>query len=245
MARFEHTMALVPLVAIGGAAAIATMAGGIIALKFASKRPVLAGFGAGAVVTIAFFDLIPEAFHTAGGLFRPFGLGACIVAGFLLYLVLDRIGQTRTARSGPSRWGFGAAPLVLHSTLDGLGIGVAFLASPQLGMAVTVAVLTHDLVDGANTVALSVGGVGYRFRPWIWLVLDALAPIVGILLAHTYPPPPDVIAPVLAFFGGVFLYLGLGELLPRSFEARWKAINALPVICGVAAVTSALLLSAS
>ncbi len=232
-----------PLIVIGCAAATATLAGGVVALMFASKRPTLAGFGAGAVVAIALLDLIPEAFHMASEQAGPVALGLCVVAGFLFYLAFDRFTESRMARSRPSRWGFAAAPLVLHSMLDGVGIGVAFLASPQLGLAITIAVLTHDLVDGANTVALSLGGSGRALRPRIWLGLDALAPIVGILLAHTFPPPPAVIAPVLALFGGVFLYLGLGELLPRSFESRWKVINAVPVICGAVAVTSALLLS--
>src|SRR6202008_1852548 len=113
----------------------------------------------GAVVAVAFFDLIPESvalgqpFHSAGTLLSWVGVG------FLSYLVLDRV-QLLRRNGGPGhshagehapRGALGRASLSLHSFLDGIVIGFAFQASDSVGAVVTMAVLTHDFSDGLNT----------------------------------------------------------------------------------------------
>ena len=39
------------------------MTGGVLALKWAGRLPLVMGFSAGAVIGVAFFDLLPEAMH--------------------------------------------------------------------------------------------------------------------------------------------------------------------------------------
>ncbi len=81
------------------------------------------------------------------------------------------------------------ASLVLHSILDGSGIGSALHASAPVGVAVAVGVIARDLVDGANTVVFSLSGGASPSLVRRWLLFDVAAPVLGILLSALARPP--------------------------------------------------------
>ena len=209
------------LAAIGLGTGLATLCGGAFALRARGHMGLLAGVGAGALVAVALVDLLPEAHALAPGV-SLLRLTSLTAAGFMSYLALGAtIDRTGEARTGWTRH-LGPACLVLHSLLDGFGIGAAFAASAAAGLVVGAAVLAHDLLDGANTVTL---GLSARLSAAVarrWLVLDALAPLAGLALAQTARPSPGILTPLLAFFAGAFLYIGAADLLPRARkETRW------------------------
>ena len=59
--RGAWSESIVLLVVIAVAAFLSTFAGGLLALKLHDKLHLILGFSAGAVVGVAFFDLLPEA----------------------------------------------------------------------------------------------------------------------------------------------------------------------------------------
>ncbi|WP_213087196.1 hypothetical protein, partial [Chitinophaga agrisoli] len=70
---------------------VATLIGGLAALRFKDKLHLILGFSAGAVIGVAFFDLMPEAIDL-GSRYHGAALTMSTVAlGFLGYLVLDRL----------------------------------------------------------------------------------------------------------------------------------------------------------
>ena len=105
--------------------------------------------------------------------------------------------------------------LTMHSLLDGFGIGVAFGIDKEVGRLVAVAVLAHDVADGVNIVSLSLTAQSER-QARSWLVLNSAAPLVGVLLGTSIYSSARMLAPILAMFAGVFVYLGACELMPRS-----------------------------
>src|SRR5882672_948809 len=133
-----------------------TLLGGAFALRLKDKLHLVLGFSAGAVLAVAFFDLLPEAFDLGDKSYSPSTILAITVIGFLSYLVLDRMvllhGHNHEDTGDLKRGFFGAGTLSFHSFLDGLGIGLAFQASPVVGFVVAAGVLTHDFSDGINTV---------------------------------------------------------------------------------------------
>ena len=73
---------------IGCAAFCSTMIGGSLALKMRDRLHLILGFSAGAVVAVAFFDLMPEALELSGKMYGLSTVVSFVALGFLLYLLL-------------------------------------------------------------------------------------------------------------------------------------------------------------
>lgn len=216
---------------VGLAAAAATIAGGTLALRFKSMLGALFGFSGGAVIGVALLDLLPQALDLGG----PFGshsaVTTAVAGGFIAYFAIDRATELLFGGHGGH---LGPGSLTIHSLLDGLAIGFAFQVSSTTGIIVALAVLTHDSLDGANTVAMSIAGGGSEHATRRWLVADALAPLVGIGAAHLVTVADSFLSILLAVFAGGFLYIGASELLPRSRDGGGTLAKAATTGLGLA-----------
>jgi ZIP family zinc transporter len=124
----------------------------------------------------------------------------------------------------------------VHSFLDGLAIGAAFTANAALGTFVGVAVVAHDFGDGVSTVGVVLGSRGAVRASIGWLIADALAPIGGVLAARAVRVPAPVLALLLGFFAGSFLFVGGAHLLPEAGREGRRAPLAAAFVAGVALV---------
>ena len=215
-------------IALGLAASVTTLLGGMLALRLGSRITLIMGLTAGVVLGVALFDLVPEALAMGAGIHDVRTLLAAVAIGFTAYMILDRVLAT-SHRGIALRPHIGPASLTVHSFLDGMGIGLAFQVSPAVGGFVALAILTHDLSDGVNTVGLSLAGSG-RQDARRWLAVNAAAPLAGVISAGFVAVPTPVLALLLAVFAGMFLYIGACELLPRSYAAspsRWTTVATL------------------
>ena len=216
----------------GLAASAATLAGGLLGLRLASRIVLVLGLTAGVVLGVALFDLIPEAFSLADPAASDRVTLVWIAAGLCGYMLFARLlGDAKGA--GAWRAHLGPATLTLHSFMDGLGIGVAFQVSPTIGWMVALAVLTHDIADGVNTVSLCLAAERHRAAR-AWLVANGTAPLLGVVTGLLVRVPPTVSAPLMAVFAGVFLYIGACELVPRSHALDPRLRTTLASLTGVA-----------
>ena len=230
------------VVLIAALAFLATLLGGVFALRFRDRLHLILGFSAGAVIGVALFDLLPESMALADGHYGPAMLSLFISGGFFSYLIIDRLillhphthhDHEHAHKHAPSTGGaFGALTLAAHSFLDGVAIGAGFQASPAVGAIVAAAVVTHDFSDGINTVAFILRGGGKVRQALPWLLLDATAPVLGAASTLLFRIPQPSIGLVLAVFGGCFLYLGASDLIPESQHAHPRAATTLMTLLG-------------
>lgn len=223
---------LIPL-AFGAAASLATLFGGVLALRLASRITLIAAFTAGIVLGVSFFDLIPESLGLAAGLYDARAVIGCTAVGFGGYMLLDRVLGAKGGYEGEWRAHLAPASLTLHSLLDGMGIGLAFQISPQIGWVIALAVLTHDIADGVNTVSLSMM-TSRRTTAIRWLIVNGCAPLIGVILGLLVHIPGWMLAPLLAAFAGAFLYIGACELVPRSHLRDPRLRTTLASLAGMA-----------
>ena len=220
------------LLIIAAAAFLCTLLGGLLALRLRDKLHLILGFSAGAVIGVAFFDLLPEALSFGAPLRTPAAILSWSAAGFLCYLVLDRI-LLFHGNAAP-RGRIAAAVLCVHSLLDGIAIGLAFQASHQVGIVVAIAVLTHDFSDGINTMSIVLKHHGDRRQALRWLLLDAAAPVVGIASTYFFTLPGGSFGTVLGLLAGFFLYIGASDLIPESYHAHPKFLTTAMTLAGAA-----------
>ena len=223
---------------------VSTLAGGMAALRFHHRLHPFMAFAAGVLVATAVADLLPEANGLVGD--RGIEVAVGFLVGYLAFALLESFlhqqsfehghvdhdhGPDRGAH-GHRRAPFGSrdadrgakgrlallAPgsLIVHSTLDGFAIGVAFQAGSDVGLIVLLAVLAHDFADGMNVVTLALDAARGRGTALGFLVVDALAPVVGAGISQLVAIPDLTLGWLLAGFSGVFVAIGASHLLPES-----------------------------
>lgn len=226
--------------AIALATFASTMLGGLVALRLKDKLHLILGFSAGAVIGVAFFDLLPEALALGTSAYAIPSVLSTTALGFLAYLMLDRTvlahrhEEDLEASLGSHRGRAGAGTLSVHSFLDGLGIGFGFQVAPAIGGVVALAVLAHDFSDGINAVNFILRSGGGRRIALRWLLLDALAPALGIFSTLLFSLPQAALGLLLALFAGFFLYIGASDLIPESHHAHPTYWTTFSTILGAA-----------
>jgi ZIP family zinc transporter len=231
---------------------LSTLLGGIAVFRLRHRLHAVMAAAAGILVATALVDLLPESIEliTASGATNPaFLTGAAAVVGYLVYAAVEAFIHQGTYEHGhapdqdphaphdhgapvsstQSTLGWLApAGLIVHSALDGLAIGLGFEAGAEVGIIVTMAVLVHDFADGLNIVTLALAGGRGRNAALVLLGLDAAATIVGILISQVVSLAPEHLGMLLGAFGGAFVAIGAGHLLPEA-EHRQSA-NVSPLV---------------
>jgi zinc and cadmium transporter len=199
----------------------------------------LLSFAAGVLLATAFLDLLPEAIergHQQGNIFLA-TLGAMIVF-FFLERVLHGFHEHEEMHAKPSRYlvllGDG-----LHNFIDGVVIAASFAASPELGVATTVAVTVHEVPKEIADFSILMSG-GFDFRTALTLnfatgLMALLGPVVFFALE-------GVVEPRLAWFmtgtAGMFIYVAGSDLIPQLHHDRVQpgAMVYLPFLGGIALI---------
>ena len=214
---------------------LATLSGGLFALRFKDKLHLILGFSAGAVIGVVFFDLLPEAIDLGSRQYSVDVISSVVILGFLIYMILDRLAvlhsHTHEGNTG-FKGKIGAGSLSVHSLFDGIAIGLAFQISTTIGIAIAIAVVAHGFSDGINTVGVLIKDKGGSLIAFRWLLINAMAPAIGIVSTIWFKLPDAFFGLALALFAGFFLYLGASDLLPESYTQYSKIWTTVMTILG-------------
>ena len=209
-----------------------TMIGGITAIKNLKRLHYVLGFTAGVILGVVSFDLLPEIFRLASenhiDSTKPM---IALVIGFLLFHIFEKGLLIHHAHEHeyvehkhPQVGLLSALALSGHSFLDGVGIGLGFQVNPAVGVAVAIAVIGHDFADGLNTVSLMLTHKNSIRNASKLLLLDALAPVLGVASTFFFHLADTQLVLYLGFFTGFLLYIGASDILPQAHEensSRW------------------------
>lgn len=216
-----------------------TLFGGLAALRFHHRLHPFMAFASGVLVAAAVADLLPEA-RLLVGEDRDLAVGVATLAGYLVFTLIESFIHQQSFEHGHGHEEHGLpveragaptppsgllavlppASLIVHSTLDGLAIGLGFQAGTGIGLIVLLAVLAHDFADGMNVVTLALDAARGRGFAILFLILDALAPLFGAALSVVVTIPDVALGWMLAWFAGVFIAIGASHLLPESQHER-------------------------
>ena len=179
----------------------------------------LISFAAGAMITVAFFDLLPEAVEEAGENDAFF----YVLLGFVIFFFAEKF-----IRLFHFHHGHGEKPttyLVLigdgvHNFIDGIIIAVAFLTSIPLGITTSMAVAAHEIPQEIEDMGILLANGLTKKKALLYNFLSALTALVGALLALTFH---DFVEKYLYIFlavaAGHFIYIAAADLIPELHES--------------------------
>ena len=230
---------------------VSTFLGGLVGLRYKDKLHLILGFTAGVLLGVVAFDILPELIELLNktGVEPIFAMSALVV-GFLLFHILEKlllIHHSQEEEYGyhkhPTVGVISALALSAHSFLDGVGIGLGFQISSMVGIIVAIAVISHDFSDGLNTVSLMLAHKNTTGKAKLMLLIDAIAPILGVLSTLLFVIPEKSLVLYLGFFAGFLLYIGASDILPEAHaqhSSKWTILMTLIGVLFIFLVTRAL-----
>lgn len=229
--------------ALTAASFLSTLGGGLVALRFREKAHLLLGFTAGFLLGVVAFHIFPEII----GQVARHGLDAreimiALVGAFLAFHVAEKLILIHHSHESeyaehhhPQIGVLSALALAGHSFMDGAGIGMGFQVSRSIGIMIAAAVISHDFTDGMNTVSVMLNHENSRATTIAYLILDALAPLLGLAAATLYHFPARALGIYLGVFAGFLLYIGAADILPEAHNRRSSIFTVAMTVAGAAA----------
>lgn len=217
---------------IGG---VVSLLGAIALSKVAQKQQNYARlalpFGAGALIAVAFTDLLPEALEGV----EAHGILPWTLAGFLLFFILERTvhwfhhhhghgeGLEGRHNAQKSLIIFGDT---LHNLIDGLAIGAAFLIDTPTGIVTSLAVAAHEIPQ-------EIGDFGFLLSRGMTIkgaivanLISSLATVVGAVTIYLIGSVQEIsLAPLLAITAGFFIYIAASDIIPDIHERPHREAN--------------------
>ncbi|HET7570685.1 MAG TPA: ZIP family metal transporter [Gammaproteobacteria bacterium] len=212
-------------------------------LLFSEERrrvtlPYLLSFATGAQLGVAYLALYPEASQEVGPHHQRL-LGILVVVGIMAFFMLEKWMRWHQHGAEPVHRDAGELDMAggsliligdgVHNAIHGVLIAASFLASIQLGLVMTLAVLAHEIPLEVSDIAILVGSGMSRMRAFILNALVGVATMVGGLVAYFALDQTRSILPyILTIAIANMTYISLADLVPNMHkrtglaEALWQ-----------------------
>ena len=113
--------------------------------------------------------------------------------------------------------------MALDNVMDGAGIAIGAGIHPALGLAITLAVVFHEIPQGMASALIMQKAQWRRRKMLLMLALAGFLYPLGVPLAGLIPA--EFQRKMLAFIAGDFIYIAAGDLLPEAHRRfNWKVI---------------------
>lgn len=210
----------------------------------------LISLAAGSLLAVSFLDLLPEAIEGAEGIFEPHLILLVVLFGFLIFFLLERIFHWHhcrcqhhdhlKSRTKQHLIFFNLFGDALHNIIDGFLIAGAFMLNFQTGMAVTLAVVLHEIPQELSDFGILIYGGLSKVKALFYNFVVALLAVAGAVTFYFFAKEISSLIPLMAAFAaGNFIYLAAADLIPELHEeenANQVIIHSLWLLTGVAII---------
>lgn len=196
----------------------------------------LLSFAAGLLLANAFLHLLPEAINLTSN-WPIFVLVAMAALYFLEHLFVVHSCQEEGCSEHNHIGWMSLFGLSFHSLIDGVAIGISFEADFGVGIATSLAIIFHKLVEGGCTYGLLLCGEFSKNKALAYSWLVALATPFGAIMVYflARQASQSIMGALLAAAAGVFIYIGASDLVPASHKRR-SILNVILFLAGIALV---------
>jgi zinc and cadmium transporter len=221
---------------LGGALSVIAAAVFLLAPERWRERvlPHFVSFAIGAMLSVAFIELLPHAMLSPG-VKDIHDISFAVLFGLLGFFILEKMILWRHCHSfeceahtpeHEHEHGHGAhrkkaaGTLILlgdglHNFVDGILIAAAFITDTHLGIVTALAVATHEIPQEVGDFAVLLHSGYSRAKAFYYNLLSSLATVVGGLLAYFSISSLKYVTPyVLAVAAASFIYIAVADLIP-------------------------------
>jgi len=204
----------------------------------------LISLAAGSLLAAAFLDLLPEAVEEGG-----FSVGVILkvtLASILFFFLFEKVLHWHHCRCDDC----GHQSVVkknlvflnltgdaFHNLIDGFLISSAFMLNFKTGLAVTLAVILHEIPQELADFGILLYAGLTKFKALFYNFLVALTAVFGAIMFYFFGQQFQNLIPLMAAFAaGNFIYLSTADLIPElHHETDSKKIisNSIWLIVGV------------
>lgn len=179
----------------------------------------LVSLSAGTLLGDSFLHLIPEAAAENGG---RLNLWLWLISGILTFFILEKVVHWRhchllTSESHPHP--VGLMNLVgggLHNFIDGLVIAGSYLIDFNLGLATTIAVISHEIPGELGDFAILIYAGYTKLKALFYNFISAAVSIAGAVFALIIGGRMEnFTAFIIPFTAGGFIYIATSDLFPE------------------------------
>jgi len=215
--------------------------GSLVGLIKKPKKIMLYGslaFAASTMLSISFFQLIPESLKTSSVLL----VAISFVLGIAIMLVVDKtlphINPELMKREKPSikrSVTMLVIGIALHNIPEGLAIGVGFALSPALGIMVALGIAVQDMPENIATIVPLYGLIRKRLKSFNILVTTVLFELLGFIFGYHVlkGAAPNLLGASLALAAGFMTYISIEELIPAAQIKKYPKVGIISFILGV------------
>lgn len=196
-----------------------------LSIKIGKLKKILiyfVSFSAGALFGDAFIHLLPEVIEKNG---LTVSISLSLLFGILIFFVLEKVIKWRHCHNIECEEhanSFAYMNIVgdgLHNFIDGLIIAASYIASIQVGIATTLAVIFHEIPQEIGEFGLLIQGGFSRKKALLINFLSALTAVIGVIfglwLSGFVPNMEIILVPIAA---GGFVYIAGSDLIPEMHK---------------------------
>ena len=203
--------------------------------------PHLLSYAIGTLLGAAFLGLIPHALDRvpASQLFPAF------LAGIVFFLLLERLLIWRHCHNGACEVHPTSGVLILvgdamHNFVDGVLIAATFLTSIPLGVATSLAIISHEVPQEVVDFAILLDNGYSTLRAFVLNIVCGTTMLAGALLAFLWLPHLQTAIPwFMALSAAGFVYVSMADLVPslhRCVTLKQCALHMMLIVAGMATI---------
>lgn len=201
----------------------------------------LVSFSAGALLGDAFLHLLPDAKGTSTEIATYILLG--IIISFIIEKFVNWHHCHHHHHEGHEHHeiqSFAIMNLVgdsVHNFIDGLVIGGSYIASIQLGITTTLAVILHEIPQEFGDFGVLIHGGFTKWKAIFYNFITALTAVVGAIVALTIGSTNETfINFLIPFATGGFIYIAGSDLIPELHRETKISVSLLQLISLLAGI---------
>lgn len=202
---------------------------GFLIIFFKKKNNLLYdafSFAAGVMITVSFFDLIPESYEYLNKYFEPFPLiiiiGIFFTLGVIFSILIDKFvpdNNNQVYRVGV----ISLIAIIIHNVPEGIATYLAGSIDIRLGLTLAIAITLHNIPEGI-TIALPIYyGSQNKKKAFIYTAIAGLSEFMGAVITMLFLK--DYISNLfigllLSIIAGIMFQISIYELLPQVLKGE-------------------------